>query len=392
MLGSPSASPTWPICRRSVPSPRGGSPAAIPSTSSSTTPGSWRFPARLTVDGFERQFGTNHLGHFALTALLLPALLQRPGARVVTVSSAVAQAGRIDFDDLQGERRYWRWGAYAQSKLANLLFAFELDRRADAAGTHARQRGRPPRLRRHQPPGGLVPTPGPPLAAPPPSPSALGLSVSPPPPVPCRCSTPPPRRTCTAATTTAPAARGRCVATPRSSRAAAPGPRPRDWRPGSGPCPKRLTGRRHRRASEAGALPVTPGLLVESKGRPGGCPKPKQRRPAADSAPGLHRLRRPDDRPAAVRARHHDRGHGTTDHRRRSRQPRAHPVGGHRLPAHLDRRDAAVRQALRSLRAAPAVPDRHRDLPDRLAPRGNVADVHAAGRLPRHPGRRTPAG
>jgi NAD(P)-dependent dehydrogenase (short-subunit alcohol dehydrogenase family) len=87
-------------------------------------------PRSLTVDGFERQFGTNHLGHFALTSLLLPALRQRPGARVVTVSSGVAQAGRIDLDDLQGERRYWRWGAYAQSKLANLLFAFELDRRA----------------------------------------------------------------------------------------------------------------------------------------------------------------------------------------------------------------------------------------------------------------------
>jgi NAD(P)-dependent dehydrogenase (short-subunit alcohol dehydrogenase family) len=92
-------------------------------------------PRRQTADGFEMQIGTNHLGHFALTGLLLPALLVRPGSRVVTVSSAVAQAGRIHFDDLQGERRYWRWGAYAQSKLANLLFAFELDRRAAAAGT-----------------------------------------------------------------------------------------------------------------------------------------------------------------------------------------------------------------------------------------------------------------
>jgi len=89
-------------------------------------------PRQTTVDGFERQFATNHLGHFALTGLLLPAL--RPEARVVAVSSGVAQIGRIDFDDLQGERRYWRWGAYAQSKLANLLFAFELDRRATAAG------------------------------------------------------------------------------------------------------------------------------------------------------------------------------------------------------------------------------------------------------------------
>ncbi len=87
-------------------------------------------PRELTTDGFERQFATNHLGHFALTGLLLPTLRQRPGSRIVTVSSAVAQFGRIDFDDLQGERRYWRWEAYAQSKLANLLFAFELDRRA----------------------------------------------------------------------------------------------------------------------------------------------------------------------------------------------------------------------------------------------------------------------
>lgn len=89
-------------------------------------------PRQTTVDGFERQFATNHLGHFALTGLLLAAL--RADARVVAVSSGVAQVGRIDFDDLQGERRYWRWGAYAQSKLANLLFAFELDRRAAAAG------------------------------------------------------------------------------------------------------------------------------------------------------------------------------------------------------------------------------------------------------------------
>jgi NAD(P)-dependent dehydrogenase (short-subunit alcohol dehydrogenase family) len=92
-------------------------------------------PRRQTTDGFEMQFGTNHLGHFALTGLLLPALVARPGSRVVTVSSGVAQVGRIHLDDLQGKRWYWRWSAYAQSKLANLLFAFELDRRATAAGT-----------------------------------------------------------------------------------------------------------------------------------------------------------------------------------------------------------------------------------------------------------------
>ncbi|MEO5876433.1 MAG: oxidoreductase [Streptosporangiaceae bacterium] len=90
-------------------------------------------PRRTTADGFELQFGTNHLGHFALTGLLLPALLRRTAPRVVTVSSGVHKAGRMNFDDLQGEKRYRKWGAYAQSKLANLLFAFELDRRAEGS-------------------------------------------------------------------------------------------------------------------------------------------------------------------------------------------------------------------------------------------------------------------
>lgn len=92
-------------------------------------------PRRTTADGFELQLGTNHLGHFALTGLLLDALAARPGARVVTVSSTAHRFGRIDFDDLQGERRYNRWRAYGQSKLANLLFAFELDRRLQSAGS-----------------------------------------------------------------------------------------------------------------------------------------------------------------------------------------------------------------------------------------------------------------
>ncbi|GAC1660312.1 MAG: oxidoreductase [Candidatus Dormibacteraceae bacterium] len=91
-------------------------------------------PYRRTADGFELQFGTNHLGHFALTGLLLPLLSQRPDSRVVTVASNSHKAGRMQFDDLQGERSYSRWGAYSQSKLANLLFAFELDRRLKAAG------------------------------------------------------------------------------------------------------------------------------------------------------------------------------------------------------------------------------------------------------------------
>lgn len=94
-------------------------------------------PARKTVDGFEMQFGTNHLGHFALTGLLLPALKKTSGARVVTVSSGVHISGDIHFDDLQWEKKYDRWGAYAQSKLANLLFAYELQRRFAAEGINA---------------------------------------------------------------------------------------------------------------------------------------------------------------------------------------------------------------------------------------------------------------
>jgi NAD(P)-dependent dehydrogenase (short-subunit alcohol dehydrogenase family) len=92
-------------------------------------------PYRKTGDGFELQLGTNHLGHFALTGLLLPLLREQPGARVVTVSSNSHKRGQMRFDDLQGERHYSRWEAYSQSKLANLLFAFELDRRLKAAGS-----------------------------------------------------------------------------------------------------------------------------------------------------------------------------------------------------------------------------------------------------------------
>jgi NAD(P)-dependent dehydrogenase (short-subunit alcohol dehydrogenase family) len=89
----------------------------------------------LTEDGFERQFGTNHLGHFALTGLLLPALLAAPAPRVVTVASLAHRTGKIEFDNLQSERSYIGkgWDAYNASKLANILFAKELDRRARAA-------------------------------------------------------------------------------------------------------------------------------------------------------------------------------------------------------------------------------------------------------------------
>jgi NAD(P)-dependent dehydrogenase (short-subunit alcohol dehydrogenase family) len=91
-------------------------------------------PRRETKDGFEMQFGTNHLGHFALTGLLLDALARADAARIVTVSSGAHYFGEIDFDDLQGQKRYRKWRAYAQSKLANLLFTYELDRRLRAAG------------------------------------------------------------------------------------------------------------------------------------------------------------------------------------------------------------------------------------------------------------------
>lgn len=95
-------------------------------------------PRRLTADGFELQVGTNHLGHFALTGLLLESLLAAQHPRVVTVSSGAHRMGRIDFADLMGERRYRPWAAYGQSKLANLLFTSELQRQASEHGTSLR--------------------------------------------------------------------------------------------------------------------------------------------------------------------------------------------------------------------------------------------------------------
>ena len=90
-------------------------------------------PRSRTADGFETQFGTNHLGHFALTGLLLPALVAIPNSRIVTVASQAHRMGRMNFDDLMGDRKYRSWGAYGQSKLANLLFTAELQRGLDAA-------------------------------------------------------------------------------------------------------------------------------------------------------------------------------------------------------------------------------------------------------------------
>jgi NAD(P)-dependent dehydrogenase (short-subunit alcohol dehydrogenase family) len=94
-------------------------------------------PRSQTQDGFELQLGTNHLGHFALTGLLLASLLAAPGSRVVTLSSLAHRVGRLNIDDLQSARRYRRGAAYAQSKLANLMFALQLQRRLAAAGAQA---------------------------------------------------------------------------------------------------------------------------------------------------------------------------------------------------------------------------------------------------------------
>jgi NAD(P)-dependent dehydrogenase (short-subunit alcohol dehydrogenase family) len=97
--------------------------------------GVMRTPERRTADGFELQIGTNHLGHFALTNLLLRHVTDR----VVTVSSGVHRGGSISLDDLNWQRRrYQRWAAYQQSKLANLLFTLELQRRLTAAGSPIR--------------------------------------------------------------------------------------------------------------------------------------------------------------------------------------------------------------------------------------------------------------
>lgn len=91
-------------------------------------------PAGRTADNFETQFGTNVLGHFALTGLLLPLLDRTPQARVVTMSSVAHWDGKIDFANLNAEKGYRSWRAYAQSKLANLMFAYELQRRLQRSG------------------------------------------------------------------------------------------------------------------------------------------------------------------------------------------------------------------------------------------------------------------
>ncbi len=90
-------------------------------------------PYSRTKDGFELQFGINHLGHFALTGLLMGSLLAKPGSRIVTVSSNAHRAGRMNFADLQSAGHYQKFAAYGRSKLANLMFTYELQRRLAAA-------------------------------------------------------------------------------------------------------------------------------------------------------------------------------------------------------------------------------------------------------------------
>ncbi|MCO4744870.1 MAG: SDR family NAD(P)-dependent oxidoreductase [Proteobacteria bacterium] len=91
-------------------------------------------PYRTTADGFEMQFGTNHLGHFALTGLLLPKLLNSASGRVVNVSSNAHRMKQMEFDELRGDAGYSPWDAYARSKVANLLFTYELQRRLERRG------------------------------------------------------------------------------------------------------------------------------------------------------------------------------------------------------------------------------------------------------------------
>jgi NAD(P)-dependent dehydrogenase (short-subunit alcohol dehydrogenase family) len=92
-------------------------------------------PRRETADGFELQFGTNYLGHYALTGLLLASLEAADAPRVVTAASNMHKMGKLRWDDLQSERKYRKWSAYSTSKLANLMFVYELQRRAAAAGS-----------------------------------------------------------------------------------------------------------------------------------------------------------------------------------------------------------------------------------------------------------------
>ena len=108
-------------------------------------------PYRQTADGFELQMATNHLGHFALTGLLLDRIVTTERSRIVTVSSHMHRIGRLRVEDVAGGAFHNTWLAYGTSKLANLLFTAELSRRLLAAGLRDHRRGRPPRLDAEQP-------------------------------------------------------------------------------------------------------------------------------------------------------------------------------------------------------------------------------------------------
>ena len=125
----------WPVWLRWPISPRASPPLTASLDLLINNAGVMALPARqTTVDGFEMQLGTNYLGHYALTARLLPLLRRGHQPRVVNLSSLAHRSGAINFDDLQSARSYTPWKAYCQSKLAMLMFALELQRRSDAAG------------------------------------------------------------------------------------------------------------------------------------------------------------------------------------------------------------------------------------------------------------------
>lgn len=178
-------------------------------------------PYGTTADGFETQFGTNHLGHFALTGLLLPTLLETPAARVVTVSSTAHALANIDIDDLNSERRYRRWVAYARSKTANLLFVHELARRLAAHGSDVVAAAAHPGYAATN-----LQTAGPKMSGRRGRNASCGSatvsSPSPPTPGPCPPSTPPPPPTYPP--TPSPAPRSGAGAVPRPPPGGPPGP------------------------------------------------------------------------------------------------------------------------------------------------------------------------
>ena len=250
-----------------------------------------------TAQGYERQFGTNHLGHFALTGRLLPALARRPGSRVVTVSSNLHKRAKgIDFDDLQAERGYRPWRAYAQSKLANAMFVLELDRRLRAAGLDIVSVGAHPgfastnlQVTGPRSGGGSLVSRGMGLATRVFAQPARDGALPP-------CTRPPPR-TCTAGTIRARTARARCAGTTQAG--AVLRGRARPGRRGAPVGGVRGADRRHVRGADRA---VTPGPLS-----PPGRSSPRSRpapRPAAPCAACARRRRagggprRPPPRPA----------------------------------------------------------------------------------------------